>query len=319
MTRMADSPGTPTGPAASGSGTAGTAGAAGACDGSGAGTGAVTGTGTRDAGSPVPARTRTRAVNWTLRGGFLFLLFLVLVVLVASMIGLFATRERLILHNERVATSLSAASIDVDGTDLRVRIDPTMGPGRVSIVIRDAFEGTKLDRRVTGGTLHLVARRRDVIGDLGVSDRLEIVLPPGLDLKIRSRSGSVRLEEPDGSVDVDSGLGDVEVRGPRSPVLRIVADNGGISVREARLGTLHAQAGSGDVDARFQAPPQEVDVNAGSGSVVLRLPEDRSSSYRVHAKSWSGDTTVSVPQDSGSSRTLQVRTSTGDIDVATRG
>jgi hypothetical protein len=263
-------------------------------------------------------RHRTWLLIWAVRVGALLVLLLMLLSVGLGMVGLFATRERIILRNELVAQSLTSATIDVGRVGLRVRVDPAMEPGRITVMVRDSFESTRLERRVTGGALYLRAQGRGRGPQFGVLESLEVVLPTGLELKIHSNTGEIRLDGPDGPVDVDTRTGDVEIHAARSSSLRVVSDSGEILVGEARIGTLNAQTDSGAVTARFLAPPKEASVMTGSGDVVLRLSEAPSTGYQVQARSWTGDTSVTVPRNTRSDHLVQVRTSSGDIVVAAR-
>ncbi|MDQ1294164.1 MAG: hypothetical protein QG608_2047 [Actinomycetota bacterium] len=263
------------------------------------------------------ARHGTWLLIWTVRVGALLVLLMTLLAVTLGMVGQFATRERIILRNEPVARSLTSATIDVGRVDLRVRVDPAMEPGRITIMVRDAFESTRLERRVTDGALYLRAQGRGGGFQFGVLESLEVVLPPGLDLKIRSKTGEVRLDGPDGPVDVDTRIGDVEIHAPSSSALRVVSGSGEIFVGDARVGTLKAQAGGGTVTARFLAPPKKADVVTDSGDITLRLPGNPADGYQVRANSGEGDTSVTVPRNTRSDHVVQARSSSGDVVVAT--
>ncbi|MBP2702707.1 DUF4097 family beta strand repeat protein [Microbispora sp. RL4-1S] len=120
-----------------------------------------------------------------------------------------------------------------------------------------------------------------------------IDIPRGLGVKVDSGSGTITLRALTGAVNASTGSGDI--------------DGGGLRGR-----SVTASTGSGQIELRFAAPPDRVEVKSGSGDGVVRLPQG---AYNVTAETGSGTRTVNVAQDSAAPRTVVVKTGSGDAKV----
>jgi DUF4097 and DUF4098 domain-containing protein YvlB len=123
---------------------------------------------------------------------------------------------------------------------------------------------------------------------------LELKIPLGSDIDIRSENGSVMVKDAQGKLTIHTDNGNIEARGIRG-VLSMESGNGDLQVEgtvtavnlHTRSGNIAAQinpgsnmnsgwvvqTGYGDVDLRLPADfSADLDVNAGDGNVRLDFP-----------------------------------------------
>jgi hypothetical protein len=140
---------------------------------------------------------------------------------------------------------------------------------------------------VNGDTLTLGYRCKNC----SVDYRVEI--PRGLAVKADTGSGTITLRDLTGEMSADTGSGDIDARG-----------------LTARRATAHT--GSGDVELRFSAVPDDVDVETGSGDGTVWVPYG---SYNVTARTGIGSKDVTVAHDPSAPRTVVIKTGSGDAKV----
>ncbi|MER5422184.1 DUF4097 family beta strand repeat-containing protein [Streptosporangium roseum] len=156
------------------------------------------------------------------------------------------------------------------------------------------WRGDKGDKPVTEHAVEgdtLVLRDKCPRGNCSVDYRIEI--PKGLTTKLDAGSGTLTLRALTGEVTADTGSGNIEA---------------------STLGAKRfvAETGSGDVEVKFAAVPDKVDVRTGSGDATVRLPQG---AYDVTTETGSGSKTVQVTDDSSAPRSVLVRTGSGDAKV----
>lgn len=128
-----------------------------------------------------------------------------------------------------------------------------------------------------------------------------VVLPPGSHVKVRTRSGDIRVEEPAGHVDLKTGSGDIHV--DRCEEARAATGSGDLTLLACTGGT--ATTGSGDV--RVGPCPGHLEVRTGSGDVAVGTTGHEAS---LTVATGSGD--IAATLGGGS---LEARTGTGDVRV----
>ena len=160
-----------------------------------------------------------------------------------------------------------------------VQLSAENGSGRVHVSATETTETLVVvtgrhagEAEVTqeGRTIRVAPPRRRA-GFFGSDDGLdiEVTLPVGSDVAIRTGSADVRTTGPVGTAQVKTGSGDVEVGRNRGPAV--------------------VKSGSGDV--RFREATTEVSVMTGSGDLVI----DTAREGRFHAKGASGSIHVGIP------------------------
>jgi len=167
------------------------------------------------------------------------------------------------------------------------------------------------------------------------SSRIEISLPPGLDLdvttasgavlvqvetqslRVRSASGDIEAPRGGGSVDVDSTSGTVRLKGFTGPV-KASAISGELLLEDLS-GEIRATTMSGDLKGTGLAPTNKSRFTTVSGKVGLTLvggPEG----YAVQAETASGDIKIGTASadhalSMGTGPRLEVKSVSGDIRV----
>lgn len=146
-------------------------------------------------------------------------------------------------------------------------------------------------------------RRTSLFGDDSLD--IEVTLPVGSSLSLRTGSADVDVHGPVGSVQVKTGSGDVDVEESYEDV-QVKCGSGDVRVGEAQ-GALAVSTGSGDVeigrnrgpvvvktgsgDIRFREATTEVSVMTGSGDLVIDVVREG----RFHVKGASGSIRVGIP------------------------
>ncbi|GAA3201332.1 hypothetical protein GCM10010486_84130 [Nonomuraea roseoviolacea subsp. carminata] len=146
--------------------------------------------------------------------------------------------------------------------------------------------------KVAGDTLSLSYDCQRSWGSCGVDYKVEI--PKGL------------------QVDLDAGSGDMTLRSLTGP-LDLTADSGDIVGNGLGGKKVVAAAESGNINLRYAAAPDSVELSADSGDVALTVPDG---AYDVSTKVDSGDEHISVKDDNSSPRKLSLTADSGDITVS---
>ena len=129
-------------------------------------------------------------------------------------------------------------------------------------------------------------------------------------LKIDAGSGEVDVRDASGGLlDVDTGSGEVSFNSVTSDRCVIDTGSGGVGGSDVACGSLKVDVGSGGVRLQ-RVKSSSVDVDAGSGSVELALT---SSPRTVHVETGSGSVTVSLPPSAGA--LLDIDTGSGGIST----
>jgi lia operon protein LiaG len=123
-------------------------------------------------------------------------------------------------------------------------------------------------------------------------------------LSLDTGSGSVRVSDAEGSVNLDTGSGSVTVSDVRGDELRMDTGSGSITARNVDVRSVSADVGSGGVrlsgvkasrvsldtgsgstDVELLTDVENVNVDAGSGPVSLRLPANAGAEVEIETGS----------------------------------
>ncbi|MFL5605445.1 MAG: DUF4097 family beta strand repeat-containing protein [Gemmatimonadaceae bacterium] len=166
-----------------------------------------------------------------------------------------------------VRTGVGETTVDnVDGT-----LDVSSATGRVSV---SHVRGTLSIDNGSGGT-----ELTDVTGDVTLD----------------SGSGGSTLDGlRGGTLHMDVGSG--SLRGRAIEMREIVADvgSGGVRLAGVKTQTLHLETGSGGSDVELLTPVDDVQIEAGSGGVTLRLPASLGATVDIETGSGGIDTDFEV-------------------------
>jgi DUF4097 and DUF4098 domain-containing protein YvlB len=113
---------------------------------------------------------------------------------------------------------------------------------------------------------------------------LELKIPLGSDIDIRSGNGSVMVKGTQGKLTIDTDNGNIEARGIRGP-LRIESGNGNLQV-EGTVTAVDLHTRTGNIAAQIDPGSKMTSswvMRTGDGNVDLRLPEDFSADLEVNA------------------------------------
>jgi DUF4097 and DUF4098 domain-containing protein YvlB len=196
-----------------------------------------------------------------------------------------------------------------------VRLTAENGSGRVRVTATESAEtrvvvsgrhADEVEVSQHGREIRVIPPQRRA-GFLNGDDSLDIdvLLPAGSDLAIRTGSADVTAEGPVGVVQVKTGSGDVDLEQVCED-LQVKCGSGDVRIGEAQAAAA-VSTGSGDVeigrnrgpavvktgsgDVRFREATTEVSVMTGSGDLVL----DTVREGRFQAKGASGSIHVGIP------------------------
>lgn len=213
--------------------------------------------------------------------------------------------------------------------DVRVQVDVTGAQSKVRKAIDELTP--KFESR--GSTILIRSARKDHSGwgwgNVRMEGRIEVTMPPGLDLSVDVGSGEVVLKGDfgDAKLDADSGSGSVRFDGAATdfaadtgsgsvevavtrPLRRFVADTGsGSVVLEGGADEARADTGSGGV--RLEGLRGSANVDTGSGSVAASWTSIVPGSA-IRADTGSGGVTLELP--TGTVLGGLVSTGSGGID-----
>lgn len=195
-------------------------------------------------------------------------------------------------------TELSSLRIAAGVADVRVR--PTTGSTlEVSAEISEGLLDTDYAvRRSDDGEIVISSSCRPwLVPGCGVE--VELGVPEGLPLEVRTTSGSIELDAVGGVVVARSGSGD-------------------IAATDLTAVDLDLLTTSGDIEAAFATQPAGVKARTSSGDVALDLPAGETR-YAVRADTDSGTVESDVEDDPAGTGFVTVETASGDIDLSTVG
>ncbi|MBO3751297.1 DUF4097 family beta strand repeat protein [Streptosporangiaceae bacterium NEAU-GS5] len=191
------------------------------------------------------------------------------------------------------------ATVSYDVSDGVTLLDTQSGAGDVKVVESDRsgvhvteklnWSGDRPENghRVSGGTLFL----KYDCGNCSIDYTVEV--PKGMNIKVGTGAGDVRLESLTGPLKINTGSGDVTS-----------------SSLEAKQ--VVAETGAGDVKLNFAAAPDSVTVDTGVGDATVSVP---SGEYNVSTHTGAGDEEVGVTRNPASPHVIVVKTGAGDAHV----
>ena len=109
---------------------------------------------------------------------------------------------------------------------------------------------------------------------------LEIIAPPGAELELHTGAGTIELRDMTGSIRANSGAGTIELTGAAGPV-QLGTGAGSIQYQGSPAGHCSFESGAGDIRLRLPADPDvRVDLNIGLGTIDIGYDVDGSTSPR---------------------------------------
>ena len=109
---------------------------------------------------------------------------------------------------------------------------------------------------------------------------LEITAPAGTELDLNTGAGNLAFRDMTGSIRAHSGAGDVDARGAAGPI-QLGTGAGSVRYEGTPSGTCRFETGAGDINLRLPANPDvRVDVGTGLGSINMGYRVDGQTSMR---------------------------------------
>ena len=153
--------------------------------------------------------------------------------------------------------------------------------------------------RQSGNSMHI-----DYLSQHGISVAYEITTPPDTALHTHSGSGNQEAGGLRGTVELETGSGDLRLSDIASSQVRLHSSSGDIEAQEIS-GPFTAEAGSGNI-RMGEKGEGEVRIRTGSGNIEVRGVRGP-----LWSESGSGDTEISGAIVGG----WEIRTGSGDVDL----
>jgi Putative adhesin len=207
----------------------------------------------------------------------------------------------------------------------RVEIDVSVGE-----VIVEAGSGdeTTLEYRTESGFLRSAEVRQRIEGNRLVIDgdcgrswlplgycRADVTLtvPADVDVVASSSAGRVTAIGLEGSADLESSAGEVDVHDHSGP-LRAHSSAGGVTVDGLASDDAEISSSAGVVEVTAVEPPENLVAESSAGDVRVTLPDE---DYDLEADTSAGDVRLEVSIDPDSEYHVRVDSSAGDVTVRT--
>jgi hypothetical protein len=189
-----------------------------------------------------------------------------------------------------VAGVPAAVAVTVDQGDVAVRAEPGRTAVEADADVR-AVVAPDREAAMAGDEARLSWRCR-----FWTTCRADVDarVPAGVHVTAETAFGDVTVTGPVGHVDLETGSGGVRAEGIR--------------------GRAAVAARSGDVDLRFAAVTDDVEVETSSGDVTIHVP---AGAYRIEADTGAGEVTLrGVRHDDAASARIVVDTTAGDVLIS---
>ncbi|GGU45440.1 DUF4097 family beta strand repeat-containing protein [Streptomyces violascens] len=210
--------------------------------------------------------------------------------------------------------AVSAVEVDAGAAEITVT---TGAAGQVTMdgKLTWAMKRPKIERTWDGDTLKVHARCDGFVDEFlqNCQVKLDLAVPAGVRLKVKTGSGPVKVRDLTGPVDLDGGSGSLKLYGLKGTV-RAKVGSGTVQASQLSSPEADLKSGSGSVDAQFAAAPQRVKASTGSGSVSVTVPEG--AHYQVMGGKGSGSRDIQPElADKNSDRVLDVSSGSGSVTV----
>lgn len=238
--------------------------------------------------------------TWWVLGGVLSAVTLLLAVMIAgALIWAASTPEETATHRQTYPAPVTGVDLHVSvgqvhlapatGTDLEVRREMT-------------WKGTGPDvteQRLADGTFEARADcDEDLLSWFGPDEckvEYSVALPAGADATVGSAVADIHVDGVDGSLDLQSSVGNINAENLRTTGTTVQAD-------------------VGDVRLAFDEVLGDIEVDTSVGNVVILLPDD-GAAYDVRFETSVGTDNIDVATDPSADHVITVSSSVGDLTV----
>jgi len=261
-------------------------------------------------GAPPTVRTSPGAnAAWLLAGSLIAVISLAFGTIQVT--GLLAHEER----TERVTigdpgmrvldVASDSGSIEIVGADVT--------SVRISAHISDGMAATQFRHQVVGDRLEVRVRCRGPFSNPWCNARLRIVVPRGMEVKVRADDDHVTVRGLTGRVDAQSSNGTVEAEALSGQAL-LHSSNGSVRASRMRSTSIEADTDNGSVHLEFEVPPASAVARSSNGNVEVAVPRG-DEAYAVDVHSNNGGTDNLVRTDSTSTRRIVASSDNGSVIV----
>ena len=215
-------------------------------------------------------------------------------------------------YTETVNLVSTARALTVNGNDGSVHLVVSPDAG-VHVVAKGVYSLSK-PRLVTATSVNgvTISGHQCSGGVLICSQDITIEVPASFQVTARSEGGDVKATGLTGALNLQSSAGDVKVT-RASGQLVLSSSAGDVEATDISSTDVSATSSAGDVDLRFDTPPDRVVATSSAGDVDVQVPN--TVAYRVSSADSNGSGAVKVHTDSQSARTIEAHTSAGDVRV----
>lgn len=199
------------------------------------------------------------------------------------------------ITSRQLPSNIQTLTIDNDRGTVRVERVSAGSIPSVSSTSEWQFADPEARVEVSGSTVALIGRcPAMVVGSCHIDWVVRV--PAGVDLTAATDVGAIKVAALTGEVD-------------------LTVDVGSVTVTDAGGGSVRARSSVGEVTVSTLRPDCRVEAEAGTGSVLVWLPDG--ASYDVSVATEVGSETVAV-DTSGTGTWVSARTSVGDVSVRYR-
>lgn len=217
--------------------------------------------------------------------------------------------------------SEAGSSVFIDVPNAAIRLTPS-DDDQVHVTLRGSYSGTKptLDVSSSGDETEIRGGCPDgwfIFFPLNICRvRIDVSLPPSLDVTVGGQNGAITAEDLTGSLDLTTTNGAIEVDGS-SGILVLHTTNGRIEVDDSTATDVQARTTNGAVHLSFSDAPDQVAANSTNGEIRIVVPDD-GTEYFVDANTTNGRIdTEDVPGDRRADRTITAETTNGGVTIET--
>lgn len=195
--------------------------------------------------------------------------------------------------DEALPAGVTSVQLENGVGDVRVRVAEPGETPSATVTSEWGLRRPTTDVGVSGSTASL--RGRCPSGPSPVcSTEWLVVVPEGTDLDIGQGVGGVTVEGADGDVDVNAGVGDVQLTELESESVDVELGVGGLGVESVE-------------------PPRDVRAQVGVGDLTVRLPD--TVRYAVETRGGASEVRNSLGSSPGADRSVVLETGVGSLTV----
>lgn len=161
-----------------------------------------------------------------------------------------------------------------------------------------------------GDVLRIEVPHHSELGTNNAGARLNLDLPEGVRIDIRTSNGSVHLDAPFHQPDIRTSNGNVSVQALSGPV-KIKTSNGRVDIEDwAAPGTVEVKSSNGGID--YQGGSMDFELVTSNGPVYVALPNGWNGKGYLHSSNGS----VRIESEGRIDATMKASTSNGKVTVS---